>query len=72
MRQLFAEFHLPKPGYVLASALVLGMVLGFSTSPDNSANQDAGYTTTQSYDRRRRGVVMSREDENDVCRVRLF
>ena len=48
MRQLFAEFHLPKPGYVLASALVLGMVLGFNTSPDSSANQDANYTTTQS------------------------
>ena len=31
VRQLFAEFHLPKPGYVLASALVLGMVLDFST-----------------------------------------
>ena len=48
MRQLFAEFHLPKPGYVLASALVLGMVLGFNTSPDSSAIQDANYTTTQS------------------------
>jgi hypothetical protein len=31
MRQLFAEFHLPKPGYVLAGALLLGMVIGFST-----------------------------------------
>jgi hypothetical protein len=47
LRQLFAEFHLPKPGYVLASALVLGMVLGFMT-PDNSTIQDANYTTTQS------------------------
>ena len=48
MRQLFAEFHLPKPGYVLASALVLGMVMGFNTSPDSSPTQDANYTTTQS------------------------
>jgi|SRR5882757_6918378 hypothetical protein len=47
LRQLFAEFHLPKPGYVLASALVLGMVMGFMT-PDNSTIQDANYTTTQS------------------------
>ena len=31
LRQLFAEFHLPKPAYVLASALVLGMVMGFTT-----------------------------------------
>jgi hypothetical protein len=37
LRQSFAEFHLPKPGYVLASALVLGMVLGFSTTPEDSA-----------------------------------
>lgn len=48
LRQLFAEFHLPKPGYVLASALVLGMVLGFNTSPDNSTIQEANYTTSQS------------------------
>jgi hypothetical protein len=48
LRQLFAEFHLPKPGYVLATALVLGMVLGFNTSPDSSTIQDANYTTTQS------------------------
>jgi hypothetical protein len=36
MRQLFAEFHLPKPAYVLASALVLGMVIGFSTPQTSS------------------------------------
>ena len=35
MRQLFAEFHLPKPGYVLAGALVLGVVIGFSTPQDS-------------------------------------
>ncbi len=49
VRQLFAEFHLPKPGYVLASALVLGMVLGFSTAPDNDQLSDAGSATMQSY-----------------------
>ncbi|TMA68060.1 MAG: hypothetical protein E6J73_01385 [Deltaproteobacteria bacterium] len=48
LRQLFSELHLPKPGYVLASALVLGMVMGFNTTPDNSTIQDANYTTTQS------------------------
>jgi hypothetical protein len=40
MRQLFAEFHLPNPGYVLASALVLGVALGFSAPLDRSAPQD--------------------------------
>lgn len=49
VRQLFAEFHLPKPGYVLASALILGMVLGFSTAPDNGQNGDTGSATAQSY-----------------------
>ncbi len=49
VRLLFAEFHLPKPGYVLASALILGMVLGFSTAPDNGQNGDTGTATAQSY-----------------------
>lgn len=49
VRQLFAEFHLPKPGYVLASALVLGMMLGFSTAPENGQTGDANSATAQSY-----------------------
>ena len=40
IRELFAEFHLPKPGYVLASALVLGMVVGFNIPSERSAPQD--------------------------------
>jgi hypothetical protein len=35
MRQLCAELHLPKPAYVLASSLVLGMVIGFSLPSGN-------------------------------------
>jgi hypothetical protein len=34
LKRLFAEFHLPRPGYVLACTLILGFVFGFSTSPD--------------------------------------
>ena len=49
VRQLFAEFHLPKPGYVFAGALVLGMVVGFSTAPDNVQSSDASSSTAQSY-----------------------
>jgi hypothetical protein len=49
VRQLFAEFHLPKPGYVLASALVLGMVLGFTTAPENGQLGDASSATAQTY-----------------------
>ena len=41
VRQICAEFHLPKPAYVLASALILGMVIGFSLPPDvNSKAED--------------------------------
>ena len=49
VRQLFAEFHLPQPGYVLATALVLGMMLGFSTGPDNDQSGDISSMTAQSY-----------------------
>ena len=40
IRQAFTEFHLPKPAYVLASALVFGVVIGFSTPPDIPATDD--------------------------------
>jgi hypothetical protein len=46
--QLFAEFHLPKPAYVVASTLVLGIVVGFST-PDITAPNDAESTGVQSF-----------------------
>jgi hypothetical protein len=49
LRRLFAEFHLPKPGYVLASALVLGIVLGYSTAPDNAVQGDLAATAAPSY-----------------------
>lgn len=39
IRQLFAEFHLPKPAYVIVSTLVLGIVVGFST-PESTALND--------------------------------
>jgi hypothetical protein len=40
LRQVCTEFHLPKPAYVLASALVFGMVIGFSTPPDRKLATD--------------------------------
>ena len=49
VRQLFAEFHLPQPGYVLATAMVLGMMLGFSTAPDNDQSNDVISATAQNY-----------------------
>jgi hypothetical protein len=42
IRQVCAEFHLPKPAYVLAGALIFGMVIGFNTPPDiNPAIDDS-------------------------------
>lgn len=49
VRQSFAEFHLPKPGYVLASALVLGIVVGFISAGENSAINETDAQTTQSF-----------------------
>jgi hypothetical protein len=49
VRQLFAEFHLPQPGYVLATALVLGMMLGFSTAPDDDQSGNPSSMAAQSY-----------------------
>jgi hypothetical protein len=43
LRELFGEFHLPRPAYVLASALVLGIVIGLSTPQDaNLVPDDVG------------------------------
>jgi len=50
LRELCLEFHLPKPAYVLASALVFGLVIGLST-PDGSAingNDSAAAASVQS------------------------
>ena len=48
LRQMFAEFHLPKPAYVVVSALVLGMIVGFST-PDRTASKDEDSASVQSF-----------------------
>ena len=49
MRQLFAEFHLPRPGYVLAGALVLGVVLGFSAPPDSGPTAEENSVSAASF-----------------------
>jgi hypothetical protein len=48
IKQLFAEFHLPKPAYVVVSALVLGIIVGFST-PDRTASKDEESASVQSF-----------------------
>ena len=39
IKQLFAEFHLPRPAYVFACTLILGFVVGFN-SPLNTTSGD--------------------------------
>jgi hypothetical protein len=41
--ELFSELHLPKPAYVLASALILGMLIGFNAPGDNDDVDDGGF-----------------------------
>jgi hypothetical protein len=45
LKQLFAEFHLARPGYVLACTLILGLLVGFSTASD-VLNVSAGNSET--------------------------
>jgi hypothetical protein len=49
VRDLFSEFHLPKPAYVLASALVLGMVIGFSAPEETNQDADDNGAIIQSF-----------------------
>ena len=50
LRELCVEFHLPKPAYVLATALIFGLVIGFSTPPDTTpvANDSVASVSAQS------------------------
>jgi hypothetical protein len=46
VRDLFAEFHLPQPAYVLAGVLLLGMLIGFN-APDQQDGTIDGSSTVQ-------------------------
>ena len=37
LRELCVEFHLPKPAYVVATALVFGLMIGLSMPPDKTS-----------------------------------
>ena len=49
VKRLFAEFHLPKPAYVLACTLILGFVLGFNAPLNTSRTVDADVDPVQSF-----------------------
>ena len=48
LRQLFTEFHLTKPAYVLVSALILGIIVGLST-PGGTGSSDEESAGVQSF-----------------------
>lgn len=49
MKGLFAEFHLPRPAYVLASALIFGFVVGFTVPQNTTPADDADSISVQSF-----------------------
>lgn len=49
LQQLFAEFHLAKPAYVLAGTLILGLVVGFSEPLSTSTTNGADSAQVQSF-----------------------
>lgn len=49
LRQLFGEFHLPKPAYVLAGTLIIGFVLGFSDPFTRAPNDRGGSSSAQAF-----------------------
>lgn len=45
LRRLFAEFHLPRPAYVLAGTLLLGFLLGFNDPLDKPPADNAAVSS---------------------------
>jgi hypothetical protein len=50
LRDACFEFHLPSPTYVVATALIVGMAIGFSVPPDTPStnNEISSNVTAQS------------------------
>lgn len=49
VRGLFAEFHLPRPVYVLVSTLIFGFVVGFTIPQYTTTADDADPIPVQSF-----------------------
>jgi len=49
MKRLFAEFHLPRPAYVLACTLIFGIIVGFNAPADPIPADDADGVRVQSF-----------------------
>lgn len=49
LKQLFAEFHLAKPAYVLAGTLIFGFIIGFSAPLGTTAANDTDTGQVQGF-----------------------
>jgi hypothetical protein len=49
VKRLFAEFHLPRPAYVIASTLIFGFVVGFTVPQHKTIADDADSIPVQSF-----------------------
>jgi hypothetical protein len=49
VRGLFREFHLPKPAYVLAGTLLVGIILGLNTPIEKTDKEDSASASVQNF-----------------------
>jgi hypothetical protein len=49
VRELFSDFHLPRPAYVLVSTLIFGFVVGFTVPQYMTPTDDVDPLTVQSF-----------------------
>jgi len=49
VKQVFAEFHLPRPAYVLAGTLIFGAVVGFNAPLGTTPADEADPVYVQSF-----------------------
>ncbi len=49
VRELFTDFHLPRPAYVLVSTLIFGFIVGFTIPQHTTSTDDADSPPVQSF-----------------------
>ncbi len=57
LQELFSEFHLAKPAYVLAAILILGFIIGFSSPIGTNATNEADTAQTETFLYANEGVL---------------
>jgi len=49
VKELFTDFHLPRPAYVLVGALIVGFLVGFTIPQPTTSTDDADPSPVQSF-----------------------